>query len=58
VNNDSFIWFSAPRVEWSTRKTKSLRPKVMLNVTFNGYKVALKVFSHCPTDRGKLLIML
>jgi hypothetical protein len=37
VNNDSFISFSAPRVEWSTRKTKSLRPKVMLNVTFNGY---------------------
>jgi hypothetical protein len=37
VNNDSFISFSAPRLEWSTRKTKSLRPKVIFNVTINGY---------------------
>jgi hypothetical protein len=36
VNNDSFISFSVPRVEWSTRKTKSLRPKVIFNVTFDG----------------------
>jgi hypothetical protein len=35
VNNDSFISFSAPRVEWSTRKTKSLRPKVIFNVKLN-----------------------
>jgi hypothetical protein len=37
VNNDSFISFSVPRVEWSTHKTKSLRPKVIFNMTFNGY---------------------
>jgi hypothetical protein len=37
VNNDSFISFSVPRVEWSTRKTKSLRPKVIFNMTFNEY---------------------
>jgi hypothetical protein len=37
MNNDSFISFSAPRVEWSTRKTKSLRPKVIFNVKLNGY---------------------
>jgi hypothetical protein len=37
VDNDSFIVFSIPRVEWSTRKTKSLRPKVIFNVTLNGY---------------------
>jgi hypothetical protein len=35
VNNDSFISFSAPRVEWSTRKTKSARPKVIFNVKLN-----------------------
>jgi hypothetical protein len=37
VNNDSFISFSAPRVEWSTRKTKSLRPIIIFNVTLDGY---------------------
>jgi hypothetical protein len=36
VNNDSFISFFVPEVEWSTRKTKSLRPKVIFNLIRNG----------------------
>jgi hypothetical protein len=37
VNNDSFISFSVPRVEWSMRKTKSFRPKVIFIEIFDDY---------------------
>jgi hypothetical protein len=36
-NNDSFVTLSAPSLDWSWRKTKSVMPKVIINMTLNGY---------------------
>jgi hypothetical protein len=36
-NNDSFVSLSVPSLDWSARKTKSVMPKVIFNMTLNGY---------------------
>jgi hypothetical protein len=36
-NNDSFVSLSAPSLDWSARKTKSVMPKVIFNMTLNEY---------------------
>jgi hypothetical protein len=36
-NNGSFVSLSVPSLDWSWRKTKSVMPKVIINMTLNGY---------------------
>ncbi len=60
VDNDFFIEFSIPGVEWSARKTKSLRPKVIFNVTLNGYNKTQEYDvkqNLCPINNSFIIIL-